>query len=160
MIRPFSACVLLCVFFRFTRISPELSRRVVSINVTMTKEAICIASQYGIGDGYHGPRAVSGERFNTYALTAAHRARRFSSYVTVRNKANSRSVQFRITGRGPFIKGLCIDQSRAAANAIGMWGRASPSSSHDSQLKSLRSVSLQATAPVLHRWRESSTPTG
>jgi rare lipoprotein A (peptidoglycan hydrolase) len=45
----------------------------------------CIASQYGIGDGYHGKRTASGERFNTHALTAAHRTRAFGSHVTVTN---------------------------------------------------------------------------
>ncbi len=94
----------------------------VSINVTMTKEETCIASQYGVGDGYHGKRTANGERFNTYALTAAHRTRRFGSHVMVTNKANGRSVRVRITDRGPFIKGRCIDLSRAAANAIGMGG--------------------------------------
>ena len=94
----------------------------VSINVNMTKEETCIASQYGVGDGYHGKRTANGERFNTYALTAAHKTRRFGSHVTVTNKANGRSVRVRINDRGPFIKGRCIDLSRAAANAIGMGG--------------------------------------
>lgn len=84
----------------------------------------CIASQYGVGDGYHGRRTASGERFNTYALTAAHRTRRFGSIVTVTNLANGRSVSVRINDRGPFIAGRCIDLSRAAANAIGMGGLA------------------------------------
>jgi rare lipoprotein A len=95
-----------------------------SINVTMSREETCIASQYGVGDGYHGRRTASGERFNTYALTAAHRTRRFGSHVTVTNQANGRSVSVRITDRGPFVKGRCIDLSRAAANAIGMGGTA------------------------------------
>ncbi|WNV09587.1 septal ring lytic transglycosylase RlpA family protein [Tardiphaga sp. 709] len=73
----------------------------------------CIASQYGVGAGYHGRRTASGERFNTYALTAAHRTRRFGSHVTVTNKSSGRSVKVRITDRGPFIKGRCIDLSRA-----------------------------------------------
>jgi rare lipoprotein A (peptidoglycan hydrolase) len=30
----------------------------------MTKEETCIASQYGVGDGYHGRRIASGEGFN------------------------------------------------------------------------------------------------
>lgn len=84
----------------------------------------CIASQYGIGDGYHGRRTASGERFNTYALTAAHRTRPFGSTVTVTNLANGRSVSVRITDRGPFVRGRCIDLSRAGANAIGMGGTA------------------------------------
>lgn len=85
---------------------------------------ICIASQYGIGDGYHGKRTASGERFNTFALTAAHRVRRFGSLVMVTNLANGRSVQVRINDRGPFVRGRCIDLSRAAANALRMGGTA------------------------------------
>lgn len=84
----------------------------------------CIASQYGIGDGYHGKRAADGSIFNTYALTAAHKTRPFGSHVMVTNLANGRSVSVRITDRGPFIRGRCIDLSRAGANAIGMGGTA------------------------------------
>jgi rare lipoprotein A len=97
---------------------------VVSINVAMTKEETCIASQYGVGDGYHGRRTAVGRTVQHLRLTAAHRTRRFGSHVTVTNKANGRSVRVRITDRGPFIKGRCIDLSRAAANAIGMGGTA------------------------------------
>jgi len=84
----------------------------------------CIASQYGVGDGYHGKRTASGEIFNTYALTAAHRTRPFGSIVHVTNLRNGRTVAVRISDRGPFVKGRCIDLSRAAANAIGMGGTA------------------------------------
>jgi rare lipoprotein A len=124
MIRLFSACFLLCAIQTLPASAQNFLEGVVSINVTMTKEETCIASQYGVGDGYHGRRTASGERFNTYALTAAHRTRRFGSHVTVTNKANGRTVRVRITDRGPFIKGRCIDLSRAAANAIGMGGTA------------------------------------
>jgi rare lipoprotein A len=84
----------------------------------------CTASQYGIGDGYHGKRTASGERFNTHALTAAHRTMKFGSHATVTNYSNGRSVSVRITDRGPFVKGRCIDLSHAAANSIGMGGTA------------------------------------
>lgn len=84
----------------------------------------CTASQYGVGDGYHGRRTASGEIFNTHALTAAHRTLRFGTHVTVMNLANGRRVSVRITDRGPFVRGRCIDLSRAAANAIGMGGTA------------------------------------
>lgn len=124
MIRLFSACVLLCAFFISPASAQNFLEGVVSINVTMSKEETCVASQYGVGDGYHGKRTASGERFDTYALTAAHKTRRFGSRVTVTTKANGRSVRVRITDRGPFIKGRCIDLSRAAANAIGMGGTA------------------------------------
>lgn len=92
--------------------------------VTSAHAETCTASQYGVGDGYHGRRTASGERFNTHALTAAHRTRAFGSHVTVTNLANGRSVSVRVTDRGPFVKGRCIDLSRAGANAIGMGGLA------------------------------------
>jgi rare lipoprotein A len=84
----------------------------------------CIASQYGIGDGYHGKRAADGSIFNTYAMTAAHRTLPFGTHVTVTNRNTGKSITVRITDRGPFVRGRCIDLSRAAANAIGMGGTA------------------------------------
>jgi rare lipoprotein A len=84
----------------------------------------CTASQYGVGDGYHGKRTASGERFNTHALTAAHRTKKFGSHATVTHSSNGRTVSVRITDRGPFVKGRCIDLSHAAANSIGMGGTA------------------------------------
>jgi rare lipoprotein A len=125
MIRLYAlAAALLCALFALPASAQDIFAGIRSIDVTMTKEETCIASQYGVGDGYHGRRTASGERFNTYAMTAAHRTRRFGSHVTVTNKANGRSVKVRINDRGPFIKGRCIDLSRAAANAIGMGGTA------------------------------------
>jgi rare lipoprotein A len=126
MTRFLAALCCACVFFAVPAAAQDFLAGVRSINVTMTRELgeTCIASQYGVGDGYHGRRTASGERFNTYALTAAHRARRFGSRVTVTNMANGRSVAVRINDRGPFVRGRCIDLSRAAADAIGMGGTA------------------------------------
>ena len=87
----------------------------------------CIASQYGIGDGYHGKRAADGSIFNTYALTAAHKTRAFGTRVTVTNISNGKSVTVMISDRGPFVRGRCIDLSHAAAEAIGMDGLAAVS---------------------------------
>ena len=79
----------------------------------------CTASWYG-----HGQQTASGERFNTNALTAAHKHLPFGTRVTVTNRSNGRSVQVRINDRGPFVRGRCIDLSHAAARAIGMDGLA------------------------------------
>lgn len=89
----------------------------------------CIASQYGIGDGYHGgPVACRGYgRFNTHATspyTIAHKTRPCGSSVRITNLANGRSITAIVTDRGPFIKGRCVDLGRAGANAIGMGGLA------------------------------------
>ena len=84
----------------------------------------CIASHYGVGDGYGGKRTASGEIMNPNAMTAAHRSLPFGSVVRVTNLANGRSVTVRINDRGPFVAGRCIDLSAGAARAIGMGGSA------------------------------------
>lgn len=87
----------------------------------------CIASRYGVGDGYNGKRAADGSIFNTRALTAAHRTHVFGTRVTITNIGNGKSVTVRISDRGPFVRGRCIDLSHAAAEAIGMDGLAAVS---------------------------------
>lgn len=80
------------------------------------------ASWYG--PGFHGKRTASGERFNTNAMTAAHRSLPFGTRVRVTNSRTGRSVVVRINDRGPFHGGRAIDLSHAAARAIGMGGTA------------------------------------
>lgn len=87
----------------------------------------CTASEYGIGDGYHGKRAADGSIFNTYAsapYTVAHRTRRLGSYVHVTNLATGLSIRAKVTDRGPYYHARCIDVGRAGALAIGMRGLA------------------------------------
>lgn len=76
------------------------------------------ASWYG--PGFHGNRTANGERYNQYAMTAAHRYLPFGTEVRVTNQHNGRSVVVRINDRGPFIGGRIIDLSAGAAQAIGM----------------------------------------
>ncbi len=77
-----------------------------------------IASWYG--PGFHGRRTASGEIYNMYAYTAAHRTLPLGTYVRVINLENGKSVVVRINDRGPFKKGRIIDLSYAAAKKIGM----------------------------------------
>lgn len=78
------------------------------------------ASWYG--PGFHGNLTANGERYNQYAMTAAHRSLPFGTEVRVTNQDNGRSVVVRINDRGPFIGGRIIDLSAGAAQAIGMIG--------------------------------------
>ena len=78
------------------------------------------ASWYG--PGFHGKRTANGERFNTHALTAAHKTLPFGSRVRVTNERTGRSVVVRINDRGPFVGGRVIDLSKAAAQAVGISG--------------------------------------
>jgi rare lipoprotein A len=75
-----------------------------------------IASWYG--RKFHGKRTASGERFDMYALTAAHRTFPFGSIVQVTDLENGRSVRVRINDRGPFKSGRIIDLSYAAAREL------------------------------------------
>ena len=83
---------------------------------------IGIASHYGKGDGLHGKKTANGEKFNTYALTAAHRTLPFGTKVKVTNLDNKKTVIVTINDRGPFVRGRIIDLSKAAAKAIDMTG--------------------------------------
>lgn len=76
------------------------------------------ASWYG--PGFHGALSASGEVFNQYAMTAAHRSLPFGTRVRVTNVNTGASVVVRINDRGPFTGGRVIDLSAAAASSIGM----------------------------------------
>ena len=67
-------------------------------------------------------KTSSGERFNSLALTAAHKSLPFGTKVRVTNLQNRRSVIVRINDRGPFIKGRIIDLTRYAFSRIGDTG--------------------------------------
>ena len=97
------------------------------VSVTQAQAETCIASQYGIGDGYHGKRTASGAIFKTRATnpyTVAHKTRPLGSFVTVTNLSNGKSITAKVTDRGPYRAGRCVDLGRAGANAIGVGGLA------------------------------------
>jgi rare lipoprotein A (peptidoglycan hydrolase) len=77
-----------------------------------------LASWYG--PDFHGNRTANGERYNMFALTAAHRTLPFGTLVKVRNLENHREVTVRINDRGPFVDRRIIDLSYGAARAIGL----------------------------------------
>ncbi len=83
-------------------------------------EARGLASWYG--QQFHGRKTASGETFNMYAMTAAHRTLPLPSYVRVSNPANGRSVVVRVNDRGPFTPGRIIDLSYTAAVKLGIAG--------------------------------------
>lgn len=78
------------------------------------------ASWYG--KKFHGRTTANGERYDMYALTAAHKTLPFDVIVEVTNLSNGRSVEVRINDRGPFKKGRIIDLSYAAASELKMIG--------------------------------------
>jgi len=83
-----------------------------------------LASWYG--KKFHGRRTASGETYNMYAMTAAHKTMPIPSYARVRNPKNGREVIVRINDRGPFHKGRVIDLSYAAAMKLGVLNSVAP----------------------------------
>ena len=75
-----------------------------------------IASWYG--DKEHRNKTASGERFNRYAYTAAHKSLPFGTVVRITSLENGRDVVVKINDRGPFIRGRIIDLSYASARSI------------------------------------------
>jgi len=80
-----------------------------------------IASWYG--DKFHGRPTSSGEPYDMYKMTAAHKTLRLPAYVRVKNLENGKSVVVRVNDRGPFVDDRIIDLSYAAAHKIDMTGR-------------------------------------
>ncbi len=75
------------------------------------------ASWYG--KSYHGRTTASGEKYDMYAMTAAHKTLPFGTRVRVTNLGNGKSIVVKINDRGPFIRGRIIDLSRKAAERLG-----------------------------------------
>lgn len=72
------------------------------------------------GSGAHGNYTASGEVFNMYDYTAAHKYLPFGTKVRVTDTQSGRSVIVRINDRGPFGAGRVIDLSYQAASDLGI----------------------------------------
>jgi rare lipoprotein A len=75
-----------------------------------------IASWYG--KKFHGKKTATGEIFDMYALTAAHKTLPIPSYAQVTNLENNKSIVVRINDRGPFVGNRLLDLSYAAAKKL------------------------------------------
>jgi rare lipoprotein A len=76
-----------------------------------------LASWYG--SDFHGRRTANGERYNMYAMTAAHKTLPLGTQVVVTSRETGRRIRVRVNDRGPFVAGRVIDLSLAAARALG-----------------------------------------
>jgi rare lipoprotein A len=77
-----------------------------------------VASWYG--PTFHGGSTSSGEPYDMYAMTAAHKTLPLPTYVRVTNLRNGRSVVVRVNDRGPFVANRLIDLSYTAAAKLDM----------------------------------------
>ncbi|MGE0581281.1 MAG: septal ring lytic transglycosylase RlpA family protein [Steroidobacteraceae bacterium] len=77
-----------------------------------------VASWYG--PGFHAAQTSTGEPYDMYAMTAAHKTLPLPCYLRVTNLANGRSVVVRVNDRGPFVAGRIVDLSYTAAAKLDM----------------------------------------
>ncbi len=77
-----------------------------------------LASWYGTK--FHGKRTSSGEPYDLYGMTAAHKTLPLPTYVEVTNLDNDRSVIVKVNDRGPFHSNRIIDLSYTAAHKLGI----------------------------------------
>lgn len=76
------------------------------------------ASHYGVGDGYHGKRTASGQIFNAYGLSVAHRSLPFGTKLQITNPSNGRAVIVRVNDRGPYEYSRDLDLSYGAFSEL------------------------------------------
>jgi peptidoglycan lytic transglycosylase len=89
-------------------------------SLTNGNSQIGMASWYG--PSFHGKPSASGEPYDMWALTAAHRTLPFGTWVQVTKVETGKRVTVRINDRGPFINGRIIDLSYGAARELAMIG--------------------------------------
>ena len=113
-----------------------------------------LASWYG--SKFHSQSTASGEPYDMYAMTAAHKTLPLPSYVRVRNPANGREAIVRVNDRGPFHDDRVIDLSYAAAAKLDLLRGVAPVeieriTNQEIQAGTWRSVDVPAvfTSPVV-----------
>ena len=104
-----------------------------------------LASWYG--RKFQGKRTASGEVYNMYAMTAAHKTMPIPSYARVRNPANGREVIVRVNDRGPFVADRIIDLSYTAALKLGVLSGVAPVEVERITYEQIRSGAWQRGGP-------------
>ncbi len=97
---------------------------------------------------FHGRPTSSGEPYDMYAMTAAHKTMPIPSYARVSNPANGREIIVRVNDRGPFVAGRVIDLSYTAALKLGVLNGVAPVEVQRLTFDDIRSG----------RWRRAGTP--
>lgn len=97
---------------------PVLPQNEVKVAQSYNNSYKALASWYG--PGFHGNLTASGEVYNQYALTVAHRTYAFGTRLKITYRG--RSVIATVNDRGPYYGNRDIDLSLRTAEAIGFNG--------------------------------------
>lgn len=89
------------------------------LNSSQNYKATGTASWYG--RKFHGRRTSSGEPYDMFAMTAAHKTLPLPTYAKVKNLKNGKEIIVKINDRGPFVDDRLIDLSYTAAKKLGIY---------------------------------------
>lgn len=99
--------------------NPERSKtKVTAKSSKPVNHAYQIGNASWYGKSFHGRATASGEDFDMFELTAAHRQLPLGSLIKVTNLHNGKSIVVRVNDRGPFVKNRIIDLSYGAARML------------------------------------------
>ncbi|ROO27150.1 hypothetical protein SAOR_09185 [Salinisphaera orenii MK-B5] len=115
------------------------------------------ASWYG--RQFHGRRTSSGEDYNMFKMTAAHKRLPIPSYVRVTNLDNGKQAIVRVNDRGPFHDGRIIDLSYVAARRLGVVRRGSAPVRIETVTPASLRAERRASEPPERTAQRSTTPT-
>ncbi len=97
-------------------------------SASTTARAKAPVKPYQVGDAswygkqFHGKETASGENFDMFELTAAHRHLPLGTYVKVTNLRNGKWVVVRVNDRGPYVGNRIMDLSYSAARMLNFYG--------------------------------------
>lgn len=114
------------------------------------------ASWYG--KQFHGRKTSSGEKYDMFAMTAAHPTLPIPSYARVTNLNNGKSVVVRVNDRGPFHKNRLMDLSYAAAYRLGFVKQGSAKIAIERVWPDAGGENVASTRPVSTARRAEDTP--
>jgi rare lipoprotein A len=94
------------------------------LNLVFTTSLLAQDEEFGLAsyysDLFHGKPTASGEAYDKNKYTCAHKTHPFGTMLKITRLDNNKTVQVRVTDRGPFISGRVVEISRASAEAIGL----------------------------------------
>ncbi len=85
---------------------------------TYPESKYAVASWYGAE--FHGKPTSSGEIFDMYSMTCAHKSYPFGTKLKVTNISNNKTAYCIVNDRGPFVEGRDLDLSYAVAKEVGI----------------------------------------
>jgi|1185.fasta_scaffold758800_1 rare lipoprotein A len=94
----------------------------VSLRQKRSSKPFQVGNASWYGKSFHGKTTASGEPYDMFQFTAAHRQLPLGTLVKVTNLDNGRSVVVRVNDRGPVPRTRIIDLSYGAARMLGLPG--------------------------------------